>query len=172
AYVPGAGWHVWDKHRWKRDDDGAAFRAAKETARRIRHEAQEIDDRDIARLVFKWAVHSESAGRIRAMVDLASKGEHDDPGLVKRADTFDRHPHLLVCASGTVDLKTGRIRPSRTADFMTRMSAVSYDRSAMVKRWLRFLDSTFSGDRELIADVQRSVGYSLTGETSEQVVFV
>src|SRR5581483_6007815 len=97
---------------------------------------------------------------------------HDDPGLVKRADTFDRHPHLLVCASGTVDLKTGRIRPSRTADFMTRMSAVSYDRSAMVKRWLRFLDSTFSGDRELIADVQRSVGYSLTGETSEQVVFV
>jgi putative DNA primase/helicase len=38
--------------------------------------------------------------------------------------------------------------------------------------WLAFLDRIFDGDAELIAFVQRAVGYSLTGETGEHVFFL
>lgn len=40
------------------------------------------------------------------------------------------------------------------------------------KRWNRFLNETFCGDLELIEFVQECIGYSLTGEIKEQVMFI
>ena len=39
-------------------------------------------------------------------------------------------------------------------------------------RWLAFLDRIFDGDAEIIAFFQRALGYSMTGDMSEQVLFV
>ena len=49
---------------------------------------------------------------------------------------------------------------------------VVFDAGAVCPAWLRFLDDIFGADRELIGYVRRAVGYCLTGDTTEQVMFL
>jgi len=51
-------------------------------------------------------------------------------------------------------------------------TGVPYDPDAKALRWGEFLDEIFSGDQELIAYVKRAIGYSLTGQTTEQKFFI
>ena len=85
---------------------------------------------------------------------------------------FDADPFLLNCQNGTLDLHTGKLQPHRPADLLTKMTNVSFDEGAQCLRWDRFLMEIFLGDVELIRFVQRGMGYSLTGDVSEQVFFL
>ena len=38
--------------------------------------------------------------------------------------------------------------------------------------WMDFLEQIFAGNQELIAYIQRAIGYSLSGSTEEQVMFI
>jgi putative DNA primase/helicase len=55
---------------------------------------------------------------------------------------------------------------------LTKAVGYDFDPSAPCPRWIRFLDEVFAGDRDLIGFVQRAVGYSLTGDTREQCLFL
>lgn len=171
-YVVGPGWHAWDGRRWARDNEVAPYRLAKATARRMREEAAEVEDHDLAQAIFKWAIASESRAKLNNMVGLAQVGEVESPGLVRQLEDFDHKPHLLTCANRTVNLKTGKRLRHNRAHYLTRMSPVEYDPSAKAPRWRRFLNETFDGDAETIGYVQRAVGYALTGETTEQAMFM
>ena len=48
----------------------------------------------------------------------------------------------------------------------------AYNPDATCERWLQFLDEVFNSDAELIGYIQRAVGYSLTGDTREQKLFL
>jgi putative DNA primase/helicase len=50
-------------------------------------------------------------------------------------------------------------------------AAVPFEPKAKYKRWLQFLGEIFEAD-ELVDFIQRAVGYSLTGITSEQCLFL
>ena len=106
--------------------------------------------------------------RLRAMVSLAST----EPGISAAADAFDRDPFLLACANGTVDLRTGTLRPHNPADLISLGTDVAYDPDATCPRWLRFLHGVFDGDTDTTTFVRRAVGYSLTGDTREQGLVV
>jgi putative DNA primase/helicase len=55
---------------------------------------------------------------------------------------------------------------------LTKLSPVAYDVEAQPVRWLAFLDRVFAGDQQLIKFIQKAVGYSLAGDTSEQCLFI
>ena len=112
-YAPEAGWHAYDGKRWKRDDDGATMRAAKETARSIRSEAAKMEGPKDAKRAFAWAYISQSAPRLAAMVKLAESEED----VILRADQLDRDRFLLNTAGGTLDSgpRTPRSPRFRTA---------------------------------------------------------
>lgn len=168
-YVKGPGWHCWDGKRWLADDD-AAYRAAKETARRIRYEAAAIQDQH-GTAVFQHAKNSESRGRIEAMVALASKGEIANMGLVRPIEALDTHAHLLNCANGTIDLRKGRLRRASHANYLTHLVDLSYDPKAKAPLWERTLSEVFCEDDELVSWFQRAVGYSATGEANPEKCF-
>jgi putative DNA primase/helicase len=169
--VKGPEWFVWDGKRWVADND-AAYRAAKETARRIRLEAAAIQG-DKSDAVFRHARNSESRGRIEAMVALASKGEIAHMGLVVPIERLDQPSHLLNCTNGTVNLKTGKLSSHRKDDFLTHLVDVAYDPAAKAPLWERTLREVFDGDDELIAWVRRAFGYSATGEPNpEKTLFI
>ena len=90
---------------------------------------------------------------------------------VAKPDQLDQHPFLLNCANGTVDLRTGQIRPHSRAELITHCVDTAYNPTATAPTWQKFLESTFAGDQDLIRFVQKAVGYSMTGSTQEQVLF-
>lgn len=161
-------WMTWDGARWCFDEDGDAMRLAKETALSLYAEAAaEGDDRHRAALG-KWAAQSEGERRLKAIAELAKT----EPGVPIRAGALDREPLLLSVANGVIDLKTGALRAPRREDYVTKRAHVEYRPGARCPTFDAFLDRIFEGNLALIEFVQRAAGYSLTGDTGEQCLFL
>lgn len=94
------------------------------------------------------------------------------PYLSKSASDLDRKPYLFNCQNGTLDLRTGKLRPHHKSAMITQLADVVFDPQAKAPRFERFVDEIFNGDGDLAAFVQKAFGYSLTGDTKEQVLFL
>jgi putative DNA primase/helicase len=116
--------------------------------------------------LIKFCVGSGNSSRINNMLSQA------EPYLAVEADDLDKDPWLLNCPNGTVDLRTGELRPHDQADLITKICGTDYDPRAKCSRWEQFLLEIFDNDNDMVAVVQRAIGYSLTGMTNEQVVFI
>lgn len=160
-------WFCWDGVRWSTDRTGQVDRLAKETVRHIYHEASQALGDETRKRLAKWAVTSESIGRLRALALLA----RSEPGVPVLPDGFDADPLLLNVRNGTIDLRTGELRPHRREDLITRLVPVEYDPDVTSPLWERFLDQTTGGDRDLLGYLQRAVGYTLTGKTDLENLF-
>lgn len=160
-------WYVYVNGQWRPDVEGLATRHAKYTVKSIYAKAaQTVDSAESAALA-KHAANSERAPRIRDMLSLAAS----EPGIPVQPHELDADPWLFNVENGTVDLRTGLLRPHDPADLITKMAPVQYDLNAAAPVWAAFIERVMAGDRELIEFVQRAVGYSLTGLTDEQVFF-
>jgi putative DNA primase/helicase len=115
-----------------------------------------------------WAITSESEPRLRAMLNLAAS----EPGVPVTPEELDADPLLLNCKNGTVDLRTGALRPNRREDLITKEVPVVFDPAATCPTFDAFLDHIFAGNARVIGFLQRAIGYSLTGDTTEQCLFV
>lgn len=160
------GWLVWDERRWALDQTGAAMRLAKETVEGIWDEVKAAATDDQEEMA-GWALASQSAARLDAMLRLAATEET----IAVTADTFDRNPWVLNVLNGTIDLRTGELLPHDPARHLTKIAPVRYEKDAACPRFLRFLADVFRGNAELIRFVQKALGYALTGDVSFQVVF-
>jgi hypothetical protein len=144
---PWKSWLVWNGQRWKRDDVAEIIRMAKDTARSIYDEGVSCIDYEQKKTLLKHAIQSETSGRISAMVEMASS-ESSVPVL---PDQLDKDGWLFNVQNGTIDLKTGNIRPQLQTDLITKISPVVYDFKAECPQWRAFLNSVFEDDKELIA---------------------
>lgn len=166
-FVVGAGWHFWDGKRWCRDDHGELLRRARMTVQAMRAEAARLADKDDREALWKFATASEKRERLKAMVGLAEI----DLAVLVRADDLDADPFLLNVENGTIDLRTGKLREHRRADLITKLAPVAFDAEAGCPIFDGFL-------AEVVPDVairfylQRALGYSLTGDTREQCLFM
>ena len=88
------------------------------------------------------------------------------------ASDFDTDPFLLAASDMWIDLKTGKAIAPAPSKLVSKALSVNYDQAADCPNFLRFLDDIFECDHELIGFVQRAIGYSLTGSTSEQCLFI
>ncbi|MGA2373387.1 MAG: bifunctional DNA primase/polymerase [Candidatus Korobacteraceae bacterium] len=161
-------WLVWQKHWWAEDNTGEVTRRAKQAARERQHQAANLTDDDKRKDVYKYAIKSENRSRIEACIELAKC----EPSLSDAGDTWDTNPWLLGVENGVVDLKSGQLREGNPSDRISLHANVAYDPTVTCPRWEQFMEEIFLGNRELIAYVQRAVGYSLTGLTTEHVMFL
>ncbi|WP_273378247.1 phage/plasmid primase, P4 family [Symbiobacterium thermophilum] len=167
-YVPAWGkWMVWTGKRWEVDESGEVQRRAKETVRSIYEEAaREVDDQR-RKALSDHARRSESEARIRAMVTLACS----ESGVAVTPDDLDADPMLLNVANGTLDLRTGELRPHNRNDLITKIIPTAYKPDSECPTWLKFLHRVMNGDEDLVCFLAQAVGYSLTGSTREQCMF-
>jgi putative DNA primase/helicase len=163
---PLGGWLYWDGKCWRQDDSLQVVRWAVDTVRSIYTEASMEEDPERRIKLAAWATHSESVQRIDAMVKVARSRVPASP------NDFDADPWLLNVENGTLDLRTGELEPHRRGDMLTRMAPTEYHPDAKAPTWNAFLDRIMDGDAELIAFLQRAVGYSLTGLTGEECLFI
>jgi putative DNA primase/helicase len=166
-FVPGVGWIVWEDDHWRVDVSGAAImRRAKDAVEKIHAEAQLINDEDRRKKMRQHALNSESAARLRAMIELAQT----EASVELAANLIDADPMLLGVRNGVVDLRTGKFRETRRDDYVTKIAGTAFDAGARCPGWDAFLKKFL--DDDVIAYLKRAAGYALTGLTGEEVLFV
>jgi putative DNA primase/helicase len=116
----------------------------------------------------RHAQKSEASSRINALIEVA----RTEPGIPIMPDQLDTDPYLLNVMNGTLDLRTGELRPHRREDLITKLAPVEFDSRAQSQTFMKFLSRITDGDEELQGFIQRAIGYGLTGDTSEQVLFI
>ncbi|MFG3613120.1 phage/plasmid primase, P4 family [Rummeliibacillus stabekisii] len=155
-YVSDMGWLIWDGKRWKIDNKKEIERITAKVLRSLYKSEDEMEN--------KWARMCERRNiRMNSIKDLMPlvPGERED---------FDKHKYLFNVDNGILNLKTGKLQPHNRELGLTKIANISFDEKATCPEWLSFLDSIFQGDKELIEYMQRLIGYSLTGEISEQIM--
>jgi putative DNA primase/helicase len=165
-YVPEWGWLRYETGRWRRASDAEIAALAMEVIPRYYTEQALNASPERRRELLEYALKCHSRHRLNNALELA-KGL-----LLARPDEFDRHPYLLNCLNGVVDLRTGNLLPHDPSLRLTQLCLVAYNPDATAPTWQRFLSDVFLGDQDLISFMQRALGYSLTGDTSERVFFI
>ncbi len=160
-------WLQWEGHRWEPDRDGHISRLAVEAARSRYSQAEHIEKLKERQAAANWAISSESRQKIDACISLA----RNIKPIADDGESWDRDPWLLGVNNGVVDLKTGELRPGRPEDRITMTTGVGFDPEAKCPRWEQFLVEVF-GDTDLIDWLWRSLGYSTSGDTTEQCIFM
>ena len=163
-------WLGWNDQNgaWQMDDDGQVQRLAKKTIQNIFYEASKMVDSQERKALIKWGFASESVAKIQAMIKLAESEER----IAISPNDLDLNPWLLNCMNGTIDLRTGELKDHDKSDLITKSIPVIYDPNAKCPKWLKFLDRIMGGNQKLISFLQRTAGYSLTGDTREQCFFI
>ncbi len=148
-------WLSWTGTHWRLDDTLNAFDLARQIARET---ASKCNKPKIASVI-------ASAKTVAAIERLAKS----DRRLAATIDQWDADPWLLNTPIGVVDLRTGRLRPHRPDDYMTKITAVGPGGDC--PRFKEFLKRIMNSDDALVAFLCRMFGYCLTGDTSEQAIF-
>jgi len=160
-------WYCYDGTRWAPDRTEAVMRLCLETVKEMDKELETITDEKEHGFFKKYILHCESLNKLKAMAKIARSDER----IVVEPDKMDQDQYLLNLLNGTFDLSTHTFREHNKRDWITKLAPVKYDLEAECPRWIRFLDEIFMGDRELISFIQRAVGYSISGDTSEECFF-
>jgi putative DNA primase/helicase len=159
-------WFVWNGAWWEQDKGERVPEMARKTIDGLRQWAAEAGTSpDEFKRRASHYTSSTKGGRTEALLQVARTQE----GVVATVEQLDADPYALACRNGTVDLRAGALRPANPKDLITRGVAVDYDPAARSKLWDDFLATTFCGDSELVAYVQRLMGYSSTGVVSEHI---
>ncbi|MGG0219194.1 phage/plasmid primase, P4 family, partial [Bacillus mycoides] len=155
-FVNDIGWFIWDGKRWRIDNKKEIERITAKVLRGLNKSEDESE--------MKWARMCERRNvRMNSIKDLM-------PLVPGERQEFDKHKYLLNVENGIVDLKTGKLQQHDREIKLTKITNISFDENAKCPTWLTFLDQIFLGDKTLIEYMQRLIGYSLTGDISEQIM--
>ena len=118
--------------------------------------------------IIKHAKNSESESKLNSMIKLAQS----EAGIAVNIKDLDANSYLFNCTDATIDLKTGKVLTHAKEHLITKISGINYIPDATCPLWINFLNKIMNGNSEMIEFLQRTVGYSLTGDASEQCMFI
>ena len=125
----------------------------------------EFDEKDLKRIIDRAAKFS-SINRQKAVLEYCKRH------LPIEARDLDLDVHLLNFDNCTVDLRTGKQRPHNREDYITKLIPRSYKPEAKAERWTKFVNQIMGGEVEMTDYLQQVAGYTCSGSTNEQVMFV
>jgi putative DNA primase/helicase len=148
-------WFRWTGNHWQQERTKLAFAWA----------------RDLVRdLTENETIKMKAIGRKTAFTSGVERFAQTDRAFAITANDWNRDPYLLATPRGTVELRTGKLRPANPADRINKITAVGPSATIKCPRWLAFLDESTGGDIELIGFLQRWCGYCLTGDIAEHAL--
>lgn len=87
-------------------------------------------------------------------------------------DDFDRDDMLINVANGYIDLTSRELYKHDINKMFSQITNTDYTEKMQPAVWLDFLNDIFAGDQKVIRYIQKALGYSLTGSTREQIMFI
>jgi putative DNA primase/helicase len=167
-YTPGQGWYYWTGDGWAHDVERLKLMSlVRELPVHVVSELPNWLPTDHA-TVIDWAARSKAANVMKKTAELAS----NDPRVYLQGSSWDSDQFTLGVANGVVDLRTGELLPASRDQLITKRTPIAYVPGKKDVRWDIFLDQATNGDKEYQAWLQRAVGYTLTGDTREEKLFV
>lgn len=163
-------WMIWNGNTWVEDNKKQIERIAIKTFREMYMEASQETNEDTRKNLVKWAQSSERSSVFLNSIDR-SKAMLPITQVELNCDKYK-----LNCLNGVVDLRTGELLPHDRTYFMSKNTHIKYDPQSSCPTWISFLESIMKDEEgnvkdELIKFLQKAIGYTLTGDISEQVVF-
>jgi len=180
-------WFKWAGHCWQRDTMGCSLAAVEQVVEHYLAEFKRVSDelttilaagesaksdvavklKDKKDALLKRASHLRSTRRRGNCLEFAHTTENP---IAITGEEFDNRPMLFPCANGVIDLETGRLKPGRPGDYLSLASPIEFlgiDTPAPI--WERTLLEIFAGKENLVAYLQRLLGYAMTGLVKEKV---
>ncbi|MCY6354347.1 DNA primase family protein [Clostridium sp. ZS2-4] len=161
-------WLVYNKTRWEKDQFGQLERMAKSIIEEIREEGENEIDENKKKVKLKAVNRFGNMKSIKGMIASAASEEK----VRISSETLDKDNYLINCKNATINLKKDISYKNTPENYITRMTNVNYTSGAPCPRWEKFIDEIMGGDKDLKEFIQRAIGYSLTGSTQEQKLFI
>lgn len=165
-------WYFYNGSYWEPDNGREIELAAEKVVNSLRTEKPDFsfstktDQEKMQNEWLKFVKDSRSHMAKVHMIDEFKKYVTIDHGL------FDHDNMLLNTVSGYVDLTNGELRDHDITKMFSQQTATEYSDNIDCPVWDEFLRQIFRNDEDLIHYVQKAVGYSFTGSTIEQVMFI
>ena len=159
-------WMVWNGAYWESDDKEQALKKLESLVRDLQTEALSQEVRNERDQLVKHLLRCDSYPKLRDILALSRMH------LAIDDNRFDTDPYLLNVANGTLNLTTGVLQAFCRTDFLSRTSAVRFDADAKCPVFDAFIDEISLNRPELVAYLQRVLGYAMTGDTKAQAFFV
>lgn len=157
------GWIKWDGKYWSPEHDGEMVNITKQFLNNCLVKAKEMDEKGYEALI---KANSTNHGT-RNLLALARV----NPKISVSLKDIDKHKHLIVCSNGVVDLRDGSLGSFDPALMLTRMSPTAYVPGATSAEFQQVFERLVP-DAEVRAYFHKCVGYSITGETSADALFL
>ncbi len=164
---PWRAWMGWaaNEGRWKRDESGASWAAAKETLRKLVASAAKAAGTATGEEMLDRASKFMKKNALESALKLAAS----EPNVVALPGAWDSDPYALNCSNGTIDLRTGKLREHKRSDNITKSTGVKL--GGDYPRWRAFLERIVP-DADVRSYLQRAVGYSAIGLVTEHVLHI
>jgi len=183
-YVPERSqWRVWASG-WNTDDTGTRMSAY---AFAIRKLAAQMIGAEEARMTEEVMANGEPLkkdlkdleDRLKRMqrvldmygdmsdIEAMFRASQSFDGMTRPEELWNTDPYVVGTANGVLDLRTRRFGSARMTDYITKYLGAAYQPGATCPAWMKFMETVQPGE-ELRNYLQALVGYSLTGDVSDQ----
>ena len=159
-------WYYYNSNRWIADNTGKMKILAEIAIEKMKEEFALCNTEDEEKSLLK---HIKSTRSNKGKENMIKECMHRVPILPHELDS---HNNLFNCVNGYIDINDGKLYSHDRYKFFTKMSNVEFTDKIDCPMWEKFLDEIFAGNKELIRFIQKAIGYSLTGYTKEQCMFV
>ena len=162
-------WMYYRDGKWHYDNKGVVLNYADEVLDVMKQEQKQWAELDGGSRLQDFQKHLKKTRSNASKRAMVKEFEHLVPIV---PDDFDKHKTLINACNGVLNLEKSGIAEHSPDFYMTRMLGTSVSNNPKKpEKWLNFLNQIFNDDAELIYYVQKALGYSLSGLTSEQCVF-
>lgn len=159
---------LWNGTCWEIDKKGKVEEDCVDFVHHMYRGLRVINDLQLQKDFEKHLIKSESFRRIQALVGLLKMSKD----IKVSDDELDTDNYLFNVNGITLNLKNGKGFPPEPKNLITKKSKFVYDKEAKCPTWDLFLMQIFNKDKDLIRFVQKAMGYSLSGDVTEQCLFI
>lgn len=162
--------YIYDGTKWTIDDRGSIRKLIDEMIESMKNEkiihSEEIPEEDAKEFFQKF--YKKTRGT-QSKKNITDELKHRRPVT---PDSFDKDDMLLNVSNGYIDLTSRELYKHDIDKMFSQKANTDYSEKMQPSVWLDFLNDIFAGDKEVIRYIQKALGYSLTGSTREQVMFI
>lgn len=162
--------YIYDGQKWKVDDRGAIRKLIDEMIESIKNEkvlhSEDVTEEEAREAFQKYYKKTRGTQSKKNIMNELMHRKTVTP------DEFDKDDMLLNVANGYIDLTSRELYKHDINKMFSQIANTDYSEKMQPAVWLDFLNDIFAGNKAVIRYIQKALGYSLTGSTREQVMFI